>query len=283
MCPSWPRAPPVRSRSTRRPTGARSSCSRLPVRTPSSSTRPGYINQEGFRNVTKSATLEKGKLKVIPFSYERAASLEVAYATAPGHSLPSPLPGLSLFNTGLPAPGEMHIVGGADPATVDGLWPFSDGYTVWAGTCDQSDPALNGQGFPRPLSVPVDAGDTASVTVALAPVMVRTVEPPVPGFDPVGVDGVTLIATPTNPAGCEGADGELTLGTTSGGGYLATSLPAGSWLVEPDSGSDLDCYPVDPISTCPQGTGTLVVVDAGGLTPDPQAVITLPDMAVSDS
>ncbi len=39
----------------------------------------GYVNQEGFQNTEKTATLEKGKLKVIPFSYERAATFSVDY------------------------------------------------------------------------------------------------------------------------------------------------------------------------------------------------------------
>jgi hypothetical protein len=37
---------------------------------------------------------------------------------------------------------------------------------------------------------------------------------------------------------------------------------------------------VDGASSCPQDTGTVVVVDAAGSTPDPQPVITLPDMEV---
>ncbi len=156
--------------------------------------------------------------------------------------------------------------------SVTGLWPYSSGYSVWAGTCDQNDPALNTEGYPRPVAVPVSAGASASVTVALAPVTVRTVS------GGVGMDGVTLVATPADPAGCDAAELTLTLGTTSGGGYLNASLPAGSWLVEPGAG--VTCVPVDGVSACPEDTGTLVVVDAEGNTPDPQAVVTLPDMEV---
>ncbi len=63
----------------------------------------GYVNHEGFQTSAKTATLEKGKLKVMPFSYDRAASLSVDYATASGHSLPTTLPGVTLFNSGLPS------------------------------------------------------------------------------------------------------------------------------------------------------------------------------------
>ena len=234
---------------------------------------PGYVNQEGFQNTEKTATLEKGKLKVIPFSYEEAATLSVDYATAPGHSLPTTLPGLTLFSSGLPAPGEMHVTGGSDPVTVDGLWPYPSGYSVWAGTCDQNDPALNTLGLPRPVAVQAEAGESVSMSVDLAPVTVRTVSAG------VGIDGVTLVATPVDPAGCDAAELTLALGATSGGGYLNTSLPAGSWLVEPQ-GAGVVCVPVDGVSTCPEDTGTLVVVDEEGETPDPYTVVPLPDMEV---
>lgn len=235
---------------------------------------PGYVNQEGFQNTEKTATLEKGKLKVITFSYERAATLSVDYATAPGHALPTSLPGLTLFSTGLPAPGEMHVPGGSDPVTVDGLWPYPSGYSVWSGTCDQNDPALNTAGHPRPVAVQADAGNSVSLTVDLAPVSVRTVSAG------VGIDGVPLVATPVSPAGCDPAELTLTLGATSGGGYLNTSLPAGSWLVEPQA-AGVACVPVDDVSSCPEDTGTLVVVDEEGNSPDPYTVVTLPDMEVA--
>ena len=241
----------------------------------------GYVNQEGFQSAEKSVTLEKGKLKVIPFSYGPAAAISASYASAPGHGLPTPLPGLTLFNSGLPAPGELHKAGSANPATMSGLWPYAGGYAVWAGTCDQSDPALNPSNFPRPIAVPAAGGATTSAAVHLAPISIRTIVPPNPFLPGVvtGMDGVTLVATPVDPTGCDAPELELTLGTTSGGGFLSTSLPAGSWLVEP-KGAGVYCWPVDPISACPQPTGTLVVVDATGLVPNPAVPILLPDMAV---
>ncbi len=99
------------------------------------------------------------------------------------------------------------------------------------------------------------------MTVDLAPLTLRTVAAG------VGIDGVTLVATPVDATGCDAAELTLTLGATSGGGYLNTSLPAG-------------CVPVDGVSSCPEVTGTLVVVDEEGETPDPFAVVTLADMEV---
>ena len=87
----------------------------------------GYVNQEGFQSAEKSATLEKGKLKVIPFSYGPAAAISASYATAAGHGLPTPLPGLTLFNSGLPAPGELHKPGSTNPRRCQGCGPMRVG------------------------------------------------------------------------------------------------------------------------------------------------------------
>ncbi len=222
----------------------------------------GYVNVEGFRTVSKSAALELGKLKVIPMSYDRSSSIRVSYSTMSGHQLPSPLPGLTLFNPGLAAPGEIHPPTGTNPVTVSGLWPFTAGYSVWAGSCDQSDPALNPLGYPRPGSVPTTPGGTATTTVNLAPIEIRTIarpNPMLPGVV-VGIDNVDLVATPVTDTGCEGGDDRLVIGTTSGGGYLKTSLPAGTWLIDTRF-SWIDCEPVTGVSSCPQDTDLVVVVD----------------------
>ncbi|MGB7981525.1 MAG: type II secretion system protein [Candidatus Nanopelagicales bacterium] len=240
----------------------------------------GYVNSEGFSTVAKSAALEKGKLKVMPFAYGRAATLGVSYTTAPGHQLPTPLPGLTLFNSGLPPPGERHTTPGeSSPVTISDLWPFPDGYSLWAGTCDQSDPALNGLGYPRPVSRTVTPGSTTPAAVVLSPVAVRTIaHGSLPSAIPV--TGVTLTATSASSTGCDPAGVTLTLGTTGADGWLRSSLPAGEWLVTPDNPT-VTCLEVDPISACPQQTGTLVVVDAAGAAPSPLSVVTLPDMAVA--
>ena len=213
---------------------------------------------------------------MIPFTYERSSSLTADFSTAPGHSLPTPLPGVTLLNTGLKPSGVKRQPGTTDPAVITELWPFPDGYTVWAGTCLQSDPDRSGLNYLRPPAIQVGAGANAEVTVNLAPITVRTVSSVVPGQ---GLDGVTLVARPVDSTGCEPGELELTLGTTSGGGYLNAALPAGSWLVEPSAG--VSCVPVEDVSSCPEETGTLVVVDAAGNTPDPNPAVVLPDMVVS--
>lgn len=229
----------------------------------------GYTNFEGFQQVTKGAVLEVGKLKVLPFTYDRAASANVTYRTASGHDLPQTLPGLTFFNSGLVA-GRRQIAATTSPVSVDGLWPFTDGYTVWAGTCDQSDPGLNDSGYPRPDAIQIAGGATAAVDVYLAPVTVRVVD-----NDGDPVSGVPVNAVPLSAAGCVGADGSLVLGATGGDGRLASSLSAGSWQLSP--ASPFNCLAEDD-SVCPVETGNLAVVTSTGGAPTD--VVTLPDLEV---
>ena len=190
----------------------------------------GYVNQEGFRNAEKTVTLEKGKLKVFPFSYERSAGVHVTYGTAPGHVLPTPLPGLTLFSSGLPYPARFIRSAGSNPASVRGLWPYSSGYSVSGGTCDENDPALDTTGHPRP--VPFRPAGRCQRVGDLA-----AGDPATVGHRSAGDEGKWTGSHSwphrRTPADATRRDLTFTLGTTSGGGYLNASLPAGSWLVEP--------------------------------------------------
>lgn len=55
---------------------------------------------------------------------------------------PAPLPSVVLFNPSLPSMGKKKVPAGQ--TTVTGLWPFPDGYSLWAGTCNLNDPAASG-------------------------------------------------------------------------------------------------------------------------------------------
>ncbi len=216
-----------------------------------------YVNFEGFQQVSKSATLEVGKLGVLPFTYDRTARGSVTYQTAAGHALPVTLPGLTLFNSGL-VNGTIRLNPSGNPASIDGLWPFPEGYSVWAGTCDQNDPGLNDLGYPRPTAVIMPGGALENLTVYLAPITVRFVD----GADSP-VSGAQVRAIPSSSSGCMGSEAAvdgLDLGVTGADGTLAVSLPAGVWEIQPGTGHicDLD------EDSCPVATTNLVVVNATG-------------------
>lgn len=231
----------------------------------------GYVNSEGFQSVSKTAALEIGKLKVLPFSYEQAGTLAVTYATDTGFALPTTQPRITLFNPGIVS-GELFRAVTGSTTQVTGLWPYPDGYAVWAGGCDQNDPAATGS--QRPASSVAPAGGTLAVTAYLAGLRVRTVH--LSGGVLVPAAGVALRAVPADTTGCTTADQPLALGTTDAIGVLSFALPAGTWTIQP-----LAPYACSVVvdANCPNQTDPVIVTDAAGQRPTP-APQDLGDMVV---
>lgn len=233
----------------------------------------GFVNSEGFQAASKTAALEIGKLKVLPLSYDEAGSLRVSYETESGYTLPSPLPVLTVFNSGLVS-GERQVGAGSNPTVAEGLWPFSDGYSVWAGSCDQSDPARSSN--PRPVSIVAGPGQVADTSVYLAPLVVHTVH--LIGGVPVPIAGISLTATAIDTSGCATGESVLNIGTTDATGQLAFALPGGSWQIQP--ATPFACDSEADQSNCPGNTGLVVVTDSVGGRPDGTPIV-MPDLVVT--
>lgn len=205
----------------------------------------GYISFDGHPSASKTTTVTAGKLTQVPLiSYDRAATLQARMVSLSGHALPSPWPAITLFQPGLPSPFTKKFTTSGADTTVGTLWPFTTGYSAWAGGCDQADPAK--AGGTRPPSVPLTPGAVETIDVTLAPVTVRV-------HDSLGapVAGAVVEARPTDVANCQTGETVLTLGTVDGNGELKTSLPAGAYTLSvvghaPDGGA----WPVTP-STLP--------------------------------
>jgi len=184
---------------------------------------PGYVSFDGQPSTTKPATVAAGSIQVVPFSYDAAATIELSYEIAgapPGFAPPTPDPSTTLFNASLPTMGKMEVAGGV--TTVTGLWPFTDGYSVWAGTCLLNDPATTGGARPEPVRP--DPGQTAQATVTLQPVQVTFIND-----EDVPIAGEEAIAEIVTPTGCE--ETQFSLGTTDENGVVRSALPYGLWTV----------------------------------------------------
>jgi prepilin-type N-terminal cleavage/methylation domain-containing protein len=183
----------------------------------------GYVTFDGQPGATKTGiTVTAGTMQQVNFSYDRAATLMTAFATDGVHKLPSPLPGLTYFNQGLVPLGNRAAATAATSTTLGPLWPFSDGYSVWAGTCRQSDPTTAGHS--RPAPVVVLPGSSGSVGLALAPLSID-----VTTMADLPLAGYTVFATPADVTGCTTPVATLTLGTTDATGNVLSSLPGGVW------------------------------------------------------
>jgi hypothetical protein len=227
----------------------------------------GYVTFDGQPSATKTGvTVTAGTLQQVNFSYDKSAALTAVFATDGEHALPSPLPGLTYFNQGLVPLGNRAAATAAVSTTLSPLWPFSDGYSVWAGTCRQSDPTT--QGHSRPAPVVILPGGTASEALEMAPMdldVTTTAGAPLVGY--------RVIATPHDPTGCTTPVATLTLGTTDATGHLLTSLPGGIWdLSVKDS--------VGTVKTLEGGVPS-IVTPANSSVPTPALVVTDPEISMT--
>jgi prepilin-type N-terminal cleavage/methylation domain-containing protein len=221
----------------------------------------GYVTFDGQPSAAKSIAVTAGTLGQLSFSYDRAVTLQATVATLSGYAVPTPLSPLTLFNSNLPSPFTKKVPSGGATTVVGGLWPFTVGYSVWAGHCNQSDPAT--AGGQRPASAALTPGATVPVSVVLAPLDVLVVD----GAS-VPLAGATVHAEPISVTGCSAGETPLLLGTTDAAGALKTALPAGSWRLTVDGRSPDGEWPTTP-SSLPLDTPSAqtVTVSSSGTTP----------------
>ncbi len=216
----------------------------------------GYVDNYGNQSASKSVALTASSLSQLSFNYDQAATLNVTMKTTTGYALPTTWPQITLANTGLQPAGFKYVTASSATTTVGSLWPYlTDGYTSWAGSCTQADPAASGGS--RTAAVIVAAGATGSSTVTLAPVTITVTKTLLTGLVQ---SGVTVTATPSNTANCASPENPLTLGVTNALGVLATSLPAGAWTIKVSGKSPVGSWPTTPVLLPTSGTTTIAVV-----------------------
>ena len=210
-----------------------SGCAVVPLSQPGTytaslnTTNPQYVDFYG--NTAPALTgidVQSGKLTVKQMTYDRAAGIDVTFATSAGYSLPQSLPSITLANTGIQPTGTMVVTATSATTQVRKLWPFASGYTMWA-TCPAADPGASGSRVGPAVPAP---GGTVSATIQFTPVDVWVYDS---GGNPVANGSVTA----TSSVCSSSPDSSLTLGTTDATGHLTTSLPHGTWTVTSGVGS----------------------------------------------
>jgi type II secretory pathway pseudopilin PulG len=179
----------------------------------------GYVSFNGA--TTQTATVTAGSLTVRSFSYDLGESFAATLTPPTGFSLPNTLPAVTVGNSGILPSGVASYPSAAGGTTTIGpLWPFASGYSVWAGSCTDSDPALDGG---RPPALVPAKGSTTATTAALQGLAITTTR--------IGVPTVAQVtATYAGSGSCPAADNVIDLGT-SAGGVLNSSLPYGNWTL----------------------------------------------------
>lgn len=125
----------------------------LPVGTYTASfSQSGWVNRAGTQDVTQATSVTGGNTTNLVFDYDRAADLDAGFDTRVGSvTQAARAKAIMVANSGLPSP-STRTFSSATLATLISsdftLYPFTDGYAVWAGACAGADPRVYGQSAP---------------------------------------------------------------------------------------------------------------------------------------
>lgn len=194
--------------------------------------QPRFVDLEGDPTASVTATVQPGQLWRGTIDYDESATVSVAFTTDDGYALPSGDVPVTLMNSGLQPVGLRVVPGTGNPRLIPDLWPYPSGYGVWAGGCQDADPALSGT---PDLPVTTARGGVTATTVRLVPLEVQT------------TPGARVRLQHADDALCP-SGAELELGIAGPDGTLRTSAPAGVWtaVVEGATASPTVALSADP-------------------------------------
>ena len=144
----------------------------------------GWVDRGGNQNASVGATVTAGKVVVASMVYDRAASVDVTFDTRKYTNavVPASSTQLSASNNGVPAGPfspfarlRTYDAGTLSPSiAATGLFPFADGYGLFAGGCPGADPSNfeTDQGYDYYTNYP-DQFIQTTPGAASAPVVVR--------------------------------------------------------------------------------------------------------------
>jgi type II secretory pathway pseudopilin PulG len=187
-----------------------------------------YVSRAGLAMPTASTTVTSGNTSSVAFDYDLAGSLNITLGDS-SYPAPANVP-VALYNTALLPDGTTTYAGTGTTRTLSTLFPFASGYSVWAGSCVDADPAgLIGGTTPyhvggvRPAAVTTSATGAPGAAVEMAKLRVVV-------LDNLGVPivGAQVQAAHGGSATCDATESYV-LGSTDGGGSLKASLPWGTW------------------------------------------------------
>lgn len=202
----------------------------------------GYVSFNG--TTTQTAAVTAGNLVTRSFTYDLGVKYNVTLTPPGGYNLPQTLPAVTFGNSGILPAGVASYPSAAGGTTFVGpLWPFVSGYSIWASSCPDADPALDPGG--RPAAYTPSKGSTTNAPARLQGLSILTSRL----GSPVGA---TVTATYAGPGTCTAGDNVLVLGSSdSSNGQLYTSLPYGAWTLTTQISGQTVTVPVDVTAAGP--------------------------------
>lgn len=196
----------------------------------------GFVGADGNPAPTLTKAVAAGTVQAYDMSYDVASKLQASFGIAGAapdggtYVLPTTLPGMTIANSHLQPVGVRTFATGT--TLTPGLFPWPEGYTAWAGTCSDADPAGPPSSGLRSASGGATAGQTDAVVITLRPLKVSALNASIRALTTLP----RVMATSTAAAGCASGDSSLTLGRfavePSGDWVLRASLPPGAWSLK---------------------------------------------------
>ena len=233
--------------------------------------QPGYVDPDGDNVIHQSGTVTGGATNSFVFAYDRASTISATFQTMVSGVLQADKgTDLMVANSGMQSPGTRTFSVGTAASTISSgasLYPFSDGYVAWAGTCGSADPRTYSQPAP---SVSVTPAGTSAVVIR-EPALNILVKRGTTAAAATAYGAATVRITPMT-AGCGSTFGGANLLNTSGaatGTLINPGMPYGDYQVCVSDGSKkvVSSTIQDRVATGTAVTTLTIVTGATGTSP----------------
>jgi|CXWL01.1.fsa_nt_gi prepilin-type N-terminal cleavage/methylation domain-containing protein len=206
-----------------------------------------WVDRQGYQNPSDAVGVTVGAVSSVQFDYDQRAQINVNAYGAVSSSVPGNY-SYTIANTGLLPAGVRSYTGSTNPRTINNLFPATDGYSVWAGSCADADPegldidsAPYYSGAQRSAPLTTTPAVTTDTDLYLNPVRIVVANEVGP------VDAHEVVITHAADHVC--ASGEsFVAGYTAADGTLDAELPCGTWTVSITGHSAQTTYPTVAIS-----------------------------------
>ena len=183
----------------------------------------GYVDKTGAQSVSQTTSVADSATSSLVYLYDQASSLTTSFDSVIGGSTVAvSWNGFTVGNSGLPSPNTRLFTSGSAQTSIDSgttLFPFSDGYAVYGGTCSANDPSLYGQTAPIVAMTP-GAASTATVRLPALNILVKNSS---------GALFPSARVRITPPSGC-GSTYTATLNSTTAA-LASPAMPYGDYVV----------------------------------------------------
>jgi hypothetical protein len=150
----------------------------------------GYVDNQENSTSKQTLGVTTGNVTTATFFYDQAANLGATFVAAPGwpattpFQYPSNLP-ITIANSGLAGTGTYLLPNGTTGSPV---YPYSSGYSIWAGRCPEANPGAITTGntplypvppsgnAPAPTTVSTVAAQNATASVPLYPLTINVTD-----------------------------------------------------------------------------------------------------------